>query len=393
MGIDKSNLRYIIHFDIPGSITAYYQEVGRCGRDGLPAEGILLYDPADSRIHNYFIDSAQPSAQDFRDVLNTLLTARVPPYLQLLKRLTGMHPTKLTVIVSELVEQGFLKKSSQDGLQTYALTNLSGTPNLIRYTTQNSLKHVELRAMQHYAAQSTDCLMKTLRVALGDMKACSCGKCSICEELVFKSRHEKDFIIGVSSWLNRRTIPIMLNSKIKNTAMGMALLDGKLRSNDFMKFMQSRNKSTDMQSAIPENLLELAQECLLEQAKHHRFSCIIPLPSRTWNIRDTLSLYLSKFLRIPTLNDLLTWKEEPAARQGELLNNDQRQHNVTKQMTTSRKEKIPEGTILLIDDYIGSGATINEAARVLRMDLNTKNKIFPFTLVSVKWRIGKRGMI
>lgn len=44
MGIDKSNLRYIIHFDFPGSITAYYQEVGRCGRDGLPADGILLYD-------------------------------------------------------------------------------------------------------------------------------------------------------------------------------------------------------------------------------------------------------------------------------------------------------------------------------------------------------------
>ena len=130
--------------------------------------------------------------------------------------------------------------------------------------------------MQYYAEQSNECLMKILRVALGDAHASTCHKCSICEDTAFKCRHEKDFIVGVTSWLNRRTIPIILNSKINNTTMGMALLDEKLRSNDFMKFMQTRNISTDMQSAIPENLLELTQECLLEQARHHRFSCIFP---------------------------------------------------------------------------------------------------------------------
>ncbi|MBS0357864.1 MAG: ATP-dependent DNA helicase RecQ, partial [Proteobacteria bacterium] len=55
MGIDKSDLRFIIHFDIPGSITAYYQEVGRCGRDGLPAKGILLYHFEDTKIQEHFI--------------------------------------------------------------------------------------------------------------------------------------------------------------------------------------------------------------------------------------------------------------------------------------------------------------------------------------------------
>ncbi|MDR3491694.1 MAG: RecQ family ATP-dependent DNA helicase [Gammaproteobacteria bacterium] len=393
MGIDKSNLRYIIHFDMPGSITAYYQEVGRCGRDGLPANGILLYDRADSRIHHYFIDSAQPTAQDFRDVLTTIKTSSTPPNLQLLKRLTGMHPTKLTVITSELVEQGFLKKVSTQGLQTYQLTHLTSTPNLIRYVTQSNLKHAELRAIQNYAEQSSDCLMKILRVALGDTQANSCGKCSHCDEKLFKSRLDKGAEVGITSWLNRRTIPIILKSKINNTTMGMALLDGKLRSADFIKFMHARSKATDIRSALPENLLELTQECLLEQAKHHKFSCIIPLPSRTWSVRDALSHYLARFLRIPTYNDLLTWTEEPSTRQGELLNNDQRAHNVLQRMTLTRREKLPEGTILLIDDYIGSGATLNEAARALRSDVTIKNKIFPFTFVSVKWHIGKRGMI
>ena len=63
MGINKPNVRFVVHFDIPRNIESYYQETGRAGRDGLPAEALLLYDPADMAWLRRCLDEKPPGAQ------------------------------------------------------------------------------------------------------------------------------------------------------------------------------------------------------------------------------------------------------------------------------------------------------------------------------------------
>lgn len=63
MGIDKSDVRYVVHGDVPGSLEAYYQEIGRAGRDGEPAEALMLYGLEDIRTRRRFIDEADSAAE------------------------------------------------------------------------------------------------------------------------------------------------------------------------------------------------------------------------------------------------------------------------------------------------------------------------------------------
>ncbi|MGE5400119.1 MAG: RecQ family ATP-dependent DNA helicase [Ignavibacteriales bacterium] len=72
MGIDKKDIRLVIHYNMPGSIENYYQEVGRAGRDGKESHAFLLYDDSDKLIHNYFISNSYPDKAMITGVYNAL---------------------------------------------------------------------------------------------------------------------------------------------------------------------------------------------------------------------------------------------------------------------------------------------------------------------------------
>ncbi len=386
MGIDKSNLRFIIHFDIPGSITAYYQEVGRCGRDGLKAEGVLLYDPADRKIQEYFIDSALPTEEDFEQILSSVRMAEEPPNLTKIRRATGLHPTRVLIVVAELVEQGHLVKESVKGVQVYKITEQNAPLDLSRYLNQHAVKIHELDQMLGYAQQTAGCRMALLRKALGDKDPAACGHCDICLPRAQHSLFAPDAHLAPQQWLASRPIPIA-ETRTYRISPGLSLLDGKLRSPLFVRFMKERAEKEEIDS----ELLGLLKTHATSLAATTPFTALVLLPSTTWMARGSVGRALAEHLDIPFFDALLLWKTPPEKRQGELLNNDQRQYNVQEKMQVNPDLKVPPGPLLLLDDYIGSGATLKEAARVLRK--KTDAPFVPLTIANLKWRLGKAGFI
>lgn len=381
MGIDKKDLRFIIHFDIPGSITAYYQEVGRCGRDGEKADGIMLYDKADRKVQDYFIDSSLPTEADFQAVLAVVASAEEPPHLTAIKRLTGLHPTRVTIVLAELVEQHFLRKESVKGTQVYFIAQEEKALDLSRYTTQHQVKTEELNKIIDYAEQRNRCRMAILRHSLGDPSATSCGRCDVCQN---QSPLAVPDSTAATLWLSLRPVPIA-GAKTNSISPGLSVFDGKLRTPLFSRFMRLRTESEEVDPEILALLLKQAD------ALPKPIGAIVPIPSKTWKAQMAYAKALSVHFNVPLLSDLLKWQTPPEKRQGELLNNDQRHHNVHQKMQVELFGKAPSGALILFDDYIGSGATIKEAARCLRKKF--ANPFIPLTIAAVKWRLGQSGFI
>ncbi len=173
MGIDKANIRSVIHTALPGSIEAYYQEIGRAGRDGEPSRAILMHSYADRHTHDFFFERDYPDVKLLDQIFSRLRPDAQPrDFIE-----------KQSRVPADVFEKALEKLWTHSGVIIDASDNLTrGGPEWRdSYIAQGEQKQSQVEAIIRYA-QSSQCRMSSLVNHFGDTTDSRkpCGICDFC---------------------------------------------------------------------------------------------------------------------------------------------------------------------------------------------------------------------
>ncbi len=183
MGIDKIDVRLVVHYQFPDSVESYYQEAGRAGRDGNEARAILLYQLEDKRIQSYFLGGKYPNRQEvttFLDALEQASQGQSSVNLQKLSEVSDVPIKKLRVIANYLESAELIAKTR--GIK--ALRAFSSGEELEQFLKHYEERHQNdrdrLEQIIHYA-QTIKCRIAFLQQYFGENPQNDCGRCDNCQ--------------------------------------------------------------------------------------------------------------------------------------------------------------------------------------------------------------------
>ena len=204
MGIDRSDVRFVVHFEIPGSVEAFYQEAGRAGRDGNPSACELLFNHADLKTQEFFFEGSNPPITLIRSLYNFLRFESDPTTHELHITVDAMaermgkevNPMAVGTALSCLIHAGAIQRFDVPGQLTKGTRLLKPELNFeCLDIDRNSLEekarrdHLKIESMTRFA-YSMGCRQQWILDYFGEVNSEPCGHCDVCAASDSNEREE-----------------------------------------------------------------------------------------------------------------------------------------------------------------------------------------------------------
>jgi ATP-dependent DNA helicase RecQ len=199
MGVDKPDVRFVFHTEPPDSLDAYYQEIGRAGRDREPARAALFYLPSDLSLPKFFAGGKGPTVPETAGVLETV-RSEGPLSTKELAGATGLSASRVATIVNELEAAGAVRRCARRQVQAAAARKdvpaaevAQGVVDRRELQRQYAKSAVE---MVRTYADSTDCRRRIVLELLGESHPERCGHCDNCDRGESVESADRPFAVG-----------------------------------------------------------------------------------------------------------------------------------------------------------------------------------------------------
>ena len=365
MGIDKSDLRFIVHTQIPASPIHYYQEIGRAGRDGKPTKLILFFNSSkdengieeDTKLPKAFIDGGRPSITNYNKVISALRHEQLGER-QLMKT-TNLKQTQIRVIKADLIEQGIIKEVVYGRSKKYEYQYNAPELNTMAFNELREQKLRELNAMIEYVNLDSS-RMKFLCDYLGDHSHNNYHNCdnTTLQPLII---NPNETIKQKLQEFRESYFPeLVVESKYSNMVNGVASSYYGVSSVGAALHRSKYENGGD----FPDFLLRLTLKAFRKKFGQEKFDYIIYVPpTESGDLVKNFAEKLSSVLKVPISHRLIkTGDTQP---QKVFKNAYLKKDNVSQKYSYSEPNEIQGKSIILFDDIFDSGATIKEIGNVL----------------------------
>jgi ATP-dependent DNA helicase RecQ len=357
MGIDKPDIRFIIHTQIPQSPIHYYQEIGRAGRDGQPANIILFYNPEDKKLPQAFIESAMPSLKKYEKVIHAIKSELLGEK-DLMKQ-TNLKQNQIRIIKADLIEQGIVREIMNEQNKKIEYIPNSKPLNTKTFEDLRNAKLADLDSMIAYA-ETNGSRMEFLCDYLGDKTKYTFNNCD--------NTGEKKLTVSVKPEWKEKLQHFREDyfPELKVEAKGSNIVNGVAASYYGVSNVGAALHRSKYEQGcnFPDFLLSLTAKAFRKKFGYETFDFMLYIPSTSsGDLEKNFAVKLSQVVKVPINHTLI--KVRPTKEQKVFENMYLKTDNVKGAFGFTNPAIIQGKTILLIDDIFDSGATIKEVGRLL----------------------------